>query len=591
MRRGLITDTLPVRDTAPIARRVDTFSLKLSKDTLDAPVNYEAEDSAVILVEEKKILLYGKTKTTYKDVTLTAPKVVLDQRTNILTAYSARDSLGSTIARARFEQGENKFESDTILYNFKTQRGLTTNTFTQQDEMFVQGEKIKKVNANTVFISRGQFTTCNYDEPHFAFRANKLKIINNKVAVSGPAHPEFEGVPIPVYLPFGFYPLYRGRHSGLLPPQFTANEDFGLGLEGLGYYEVLNDYIDVTVRTNIYSYGGWTANVTPTYRKLYRYNGSMNLSMQHTKFNFRGDPDFSLTNTFFVSWSHSIDQRARPGTHFSASVNAGSTRFNRYIPNNPNRNFQNQLGSSISYSKTGSFGKVTSENSRPIPYNLTLNANHNQNNNTHLLNFILPDAGFTINTIYPLQRKQLIGSPKWYEKLGIGYNGTFRNQLSFYDTAQIRLKDIIDTLQWGAQHRLPISLSLPPLGPVLVSPSVSYEEKWLAQKFRRKWNDNAKKVDTVIQKGIFTDRQLSFGVGMNTAVYGTVQFQKSRLIALRHVLRPTVSLNYKPDLSSRHYYRTQVDTAGRVLRFSEFEGSLFRGYPIGRFGGLSFGVD
>jgi lipopolysaccharide assembly outer membrane protein LptD (OstA) len=239
-------------DTSP-RQKVDTFSYKISKDTLDAPVNYEAEDSAVVMVDEKKIILYGKTKTTYKDVVLTAPKVELDQATNLITAYNLRDSSGEVIARARFEQGENKFESDTIQYNFKSQKGLTRNTFTSQGEMIVHGEVIKKTDANTVFVKRGMFTTCDLDEPHFGFRANKLKIINNKVAVSGPMHPEFEDVPVPLYLPFGFYPLSKGRHSGLLPPQFTSTENSGLGLEGLGYYKVLNDTFDVTLRGTIYS--------------------------------------------------------------------------------------------------------------------------------------------------------------------------------------------------------------------------------------------------------------------------------------------------------------------------------------------------
>lgn len=247
---------------------VDTFGLKLSKDSLDAPVNYEAEDSAVVQVADKRILLYGQTKTVYKDITLEAPRVEVDQATNLVTAYSSRDSLGDVAERARFEQGENQFQSDTIKFNFKTQKGLTTNTFTQQSEMFVQGEAIKKVTPNTFFVRHGRFTTCNLDHPHFSFVSNKIKVINNKVAISGPTHPEFEDVPVPLYLPFGYFPLSRGRHSGLLPAQFITSEDFGLGLTGLGYYKVLNEYIDMTLRGDIYSYGGWNANLSTSYSTL-----------------------------------------------------------------------------------------------------------------------------------------------------------------------------------------------------------------------------------------------------------------------------------------------------------------------------------
>ena len=173
----------------------------------------------------------------------------------------------------------------------------------------------------------------------------------------------------------------------------------------------------------LYSYGGWTFNVVPTYSKRYRYQGQMNFSIQNTKYNFKGDPDYVVNKSYSIQWSHSSDSRARPGTSFSANVNAGSTTYNQYIPNNLNKNFQNQLGSSITYSKTF-------KNS-----NLTVSANHNQNNSLRLINLNLPDIGYTVNTLYPFQRKDLVGSAKWYEKLGIAYNGTVRSQVSFYDTA------------------------------------------------------------------------------------------------------------------------------------------------------------
>ncbi|HVE60209.1 MAG TPA: putative LPS assembly protein LptD, partial [Chitinophagaceae bacterium] len=283
--KTLLQNTIPVsssQDTIPIKRdsvlkdtvlpRTDTFSLKISKDTLDGPVHYEAEDSAVILVADKKMILYGKTRTTYQDIILNAPKVEFDEQTNILTAVSEKDSAGYILTRARFEQGENKFESDTIQFNFKTQKGLTKKTFTQQDEFFVQGGAIKKVNTNTIFISEGRFTTCNLDEPHFDFRSRRMKVVNNKVAVTGYVQLAFEDVPIPkpIGLPFGIFPLDRGRRSGLLPVRATTTEQFGVGLEGIGYHKVLNDYYDVTIRGNLYSYGGWLVSLIPNYRKRYR---------------------------------------------------------------------------------------------------------------------------------------------------------------------------------------------------------------------------------------------------------------------------------------------------------------------------------
>ena len=581
-----LNDTLLPIDTIPPSltdtsrtQTIDTFNLKLSKDTLDAPVDYEASDSGVLLVKEKKFFLYGKTKTSYKDIVLTAPKVELDQQTNVLTAYSDRDSLGNVIARAQFLQGSEGFQSDTIQYNFKTKRGITRNTYTKQSELFVNAPYIKKVNDSIAFAKHVTMTTCDLDDPHFGFVTNKAQFVTNKIAVTGPVHPEFEGVPVPLYLPFGIFPLKSGRHSGFLAPQFAVTEQFGLGLEGLGYYYVLNDYIDVKLLTNIYSYGGWSASFIPTYNKRYRYRGAFNFSLQHTKLNFKGDPDYALTKTFNVSWNHSIDPKSARGTNFSANVNAGSTKYNQYVVNNPFRNFNNQLSSSIAYSKTWK-GK---------PYNLTLSANHNQNNNTHLINLMLPDAGFTVATLYPFENKDRAGTAKWFEKIGVGYSMVARNQLSFYDTAQTTLAKLLDTVQWGAQHRFPITTSLPPLGPLIVSPFISYEETWLTRRIHRQYNPQTQKIDTVSNtKGLFIDRQMSFGVGFNTAVFGTFAFKKGKVL-VRHVMRPTFNMNYRPNLSKNNYDIIR-DGNGYLNQISRLSG-LFSGYGYGRFGGATFGVD
>jgi LPS-assembly protein len=571
--------THPINDSG---HHIDTFSLKLSKDSLDAPVAYFAKDSAVVMISAKKIYLYGETKTEYEDITLTAPKVEIDQQSQIMTAYNGKDSAGTVTEDAKFTQGDQAFTSDTIRYNFKTQRGLTINTITETGEMFVHGPLVKKVDKNVTYVKGGFFTTCNLDVPHFGFKTDKLKVINKKLAIAGPTHPEFEGVPVPIILPFGFFPLSQGRHSGLLAPQFATNDQFGLGLEGLGYYHVVNDNWDVKTYGNVYSYGGWSANVSPTYVKRYRFRGSFNFGLQHTKRNFKGDPDYYANNSYTLTWSHQVDQKARPGTTFSANVNASSTSYNRNVPNSPNLNFQNQLGSSIAYSKTWV----------DKPYNLTVSANHNQNNQTGLVTVNLPDMGFTVTTLYPFQKKEFAGTKKWYEQLGIGYSGSFRNSVSFYDTA-FKLRNLIDTLQWGAQHNIPITLSLPPIlnGAVMVSPSISYSQVWIAQKTRLKWNTAQQKLDTMTTKGFFIDQQASAGLSLSSAVFGTFQFKNSRVVAIRHVIRPSIGINYRPDLSKGHFYTDTVNAQGYTARFSEFQGGLFGGYGEGESGGLSFSLD
>jgi hypothetical protein len=281
-----------------------------------------------------------------------------------------------------------------------------------------------------------------------------------------------------------------------------------------------------------------------------------------------------------LNWSHSRDNRARPGTSFSANVNFGSSRFNRLLLNNPMQNFQNQLSSSISYSKDWR-GK----------YNLSVNANHNQNNNLRLVNLQLPTVNFNVVTLYPFQSKEQIGSGKWYEKIGIGYSGNVQNQLSFYDTA-FNFKRLLDTAQWGAVHNIPISMSLPALGPVTISPSISYEERWYGQRFIRSWNTANKKVDTVKYRGLYTARQMSFGISAATRIFGTYTFGKnSNIKGIRHEIRPSVSVNYQPDMAAAYHYSTQIDTTGRRYRFSQYDGGVIGSFSEGRFGGIGFGID
>lgn len=574
-----LVDSLQRKDS--MIQKIDTFDFKLSKDSIDAQVDFEAEDSMVIDIPGKQIFLYNKASVKFKDVALDAAVIRLDQPTQILTAFSIKDSTGKPIGVPAFKQAESAFTSDTIRYNFKTQRGLTIGTYTQEGEMFIYGEKVKRISPTVFFAEKARFTSCNYDTPHFAFKARKVKFISNKVAVTGLVRPEFENVPIPLGLPFGLFPMKQGRRTGLLPPQPVANDQLGFGLEGLGYYKTIGDYWDATIRANIYSYGSYSLFLSPTYRKRYRYSGGFNISYLNTKIGFKGDPDYVPPNrNFSVQWNHSLDGKARPGQSFSASVNVATSLFNRYFPNNASQNFNNTLQSSIAYQRTWA-GK---------PYNLSVTANHSQNTNSKQYNISLPDIGFTVNTLYPFQKKEFVGTPKWYEKLGVSYNGTFRNQFSFTDTT-FTLKHLLDTLDWSARHSIPIQLSLPALGPLQVGPAISYDETWHSRTFVRRWNPATKSVETVSEKGFYQERQMSFGLNFSTAVFGKLDFKKGNVKALRHVIRPTFGLGYRPDMNRSKWYRAQVDSTGRELWFDKFNGSQAANIPDGRSGSINLSID
>ena len=578
-------DTLPLADTSLLKKTADTLKYKTAKNAPDTVIEYTAEDSMVVSIPTKTITLYGQKATTqYKGNNLTAPIIAIDQEKGNLTASIKKDSTGKVISLPTFKQADFVAESDSIIYNIKSGKGITKSTYTTQGQMYVYGEAIKKVDNNVFYAARARFTTCDLDTPHFAFVSNKVKFISNKIAVTGPVHPEFEGVPIPIYFPFGIFPLQQGRHSGLLQATFTTNEQRGIGLEDLGYYKVVNKYWDVIFRTSIYSYGGWTFSVNPRYKKNYRYSGNLAFDVQNFNTNFKGDPDFVHNRTYHIAWSHSMDTKARPGVSFNANVNAGSSEYNANVPNNPSVNFNNQLQSSIAYAKTW----------KDKPFNLTVTANHNQNTNLKVINVNLPSVGFNVATIYPFRKKESAGTPKWYENLGVAYNGNAQSLFSFYDTLPHIFQQIADTFQFGAHHSVPITLSLPQMGDFQVGPSVSYDETWYQTKTVYSWDSSAKKLDTAREKGFYTARHMSFGLSVSTRIFGliTSKSKDSKIVAVRHEITPTLGVFYTPNLNSNSFYYTQVDTNGYKSQYSYYQThNIYPSYSSGRSGGLNFSLD
>ena len=579
-----LLDTLPFHSDS-LRQQVDTMHVPMSKDSLDAPISYSAQDSVVLDVPTKNITLYNKANTKYKDIDLNAYNIRMDQAHSLLLATYSRDTTGAMIGRPKMIQAESKMESDSMVFNMKTQKGITLNTFTQSGEMFVMGEKMKKISKDDYYAYRGRFTTCNLDTPHFAFRTNKMKLINKKMAITGPVHPEFEGVPIPIYIPFGYFPISAGRHSGFLAPTFDVSSQYGLGLQGIGYYKVINDNFDVAFRANIYSYGGYNLYLTPEYRVRYRFSGRMNLIYQNTRIlDNSGKAAYTTTKTYNFQWAHTVDSKAHPGQNFSANVNLMSAKFNNANITNPTAVYNNQINSSIAFSKTFDEGK----------YNLTVNANHNQDNVSGLVNINAPSIGFTAITIYPLAPKELVGAPKWYQKLGIGLNSNISGMTSFYDSLS-SFSHILDTFKWGAQNNIPISLALPQLGFLQITPGVSFQNRIFNTKYFYSWNNLKQKVDTASppQKGVYFANSLSFSIGLTTAIFGTFQnFGKnSRILGIRHTVRPTISFSYSPDLSSGYYQNIQYTKEGHFQNMNQFAGNVYNAFSPGTFGGMSFGVD
>jgi LPS-assembly protein len=577
-----LLDTLPFHSDS-VSQQIDTLHIPVSKDTLDAPISYSAQDSVVLDVPTKNITLYNNAVTKYKTMNLEAYNIRMDQPNNLLLATYSRDSLGAMIGQPKMTQAETKMESDSMVFNMKTQKGITINTFTQSGEMYVMGEKMKKISKNDYYAFHGRFTTCNLDTPHFAFRTNKMKLINKEMAITGPVHPEFEGVPIPIYIPFGYFPISSGRHSGFLAPTFDVSSQYGLGLDGIGYYKVLNDNFDVAVTANIYSYGGYNIYIKPEYRVRYHYSGHVYFVYQKTRtLSNSGDQAYDENKTYNFQWAHTVDSKAHPGQSFSANVNLMSAKFNNYNLTNPTAQYNNSINSSIAYSKTFSDGK----------YNLTVNGNHSQNNLSGLVNINAPSIGFTAITIYPLAPKDFVGTPKWYYKLGIGLSSNITGNTSFYDSLA-SFHHILDTFKYGAQNNIPITLALPPLGVLQLTPGVSFQNRIFSNKYDYNWNPNLQKLDTSSQKGVYFANSVSFSMSLTTALFGTFQHfgKNSNIIGIRHTVRPTISFSYSPDLSKSYYKNVQYTPEGNYQNINLFDGNVYSAFTPGTFGGVSFGID
>ena len=586
------TDTLPTSngvDTSPSdTLRTDTsLQVSYSKDTLDAIVKYQAADSVVLNIPDKSFHLFGKANIDYKDINLKAQEVDYDQSNNLLKAKFGLDSSGNQIGAPVFtQQGQQPFQSDSMLYDFRTQKGKIFSTVTQQGEGYIYSKQVKKEADNSFNSFEARYTTCDLDPPHFDFRAKKVKIIPNKLLISGPANLEIEGVPTPLFIPFAIFPITQGQRSGVLPPTYEVSQQKGIGLVNGGYYLGLGQHLDLTLQGEVYSYGSWGITINPRYYVRYHYNGGLTLSIASTRF---GDPqtsDFTKSKDFRIMWTHSMDSKAHPGVTFSASVNAGTSTYNQYNVVDPATRLNNILSSSIAFSK----------NWQGTPFNLTLSANHSQNTSTRQVSLTLPSMAFTMNTIYPFQPKNFVGTPKWYQKIGIGYTLNANNTASFLDTTFLK-PGFFQKFQSGIQHQVPISLTLPTFKFVTISPSVSYTERWYTKEMMYQFDPKSNKLDTLSHFGFYTAREITTGISASTAIYGMFQFnkhhKKAKIQAIRHVMRPSIGLSYKPDLNSQYYYYSRVDTNANVplQHFSYFDGVGYGPFSAGKFGGISFGID
>ncbi len=565
--------------------KADTLGIKISPDALTEIVTAEASDSAVMNVKHNIFDLYGNAKVNFQDMQLDAYKVSYDQGHNLVTAALATDSAILAKGKPTFTQGKEKFTYDSLQYNFKSKRAIVRNVRSQYGEGFVYSEQVKRNPDQSIYGMRNVYTTCALESPHYGIIARRIKVIPGRVIASGSANINLEGVPTPLFLPFGLFPISDGQRSGFKIPTYTIEEQRGLGLLGGGYYFALSPKADLLVESNIYSKGSWGINTLSNYNSKYKYSGALVFKYSYNKIGESYESNSSINKGFNVQWTHRSDAKSRPGVSFNASVDAGTSSYNANNSYNTQQILQNNYQSNITYTKQW-LNK---------PFSLSVSARHSQNTQTKLVNVTLPEVAFGTQ-FNPFQRKNSTGT-HWYEKINTEYRMQAVNQTTFYDSTftinQIPKYDY----QNGILHTIPIRANYSIVRFIKMNVSSTYKEYWNTRQVYRAYNAATDKIDTTINRGFFTARDFDAHLDFTTQIFGVKMFKKGKLAGIRHVITPNAGIGYVPDYAAApfHYgYKTRLAATGPETYLPVYEGAV-PGVPgLGQFGkyrsAVSFGL-
>lgn len=585
----LLHDTLHPADTA-LHHPSDSLKVKKAtkKDNLKSKVEYSARDSLRFDIKEQKVYLFRDADIKYEDINLKSGYVEIDFPKKTVYATGIKDSTGKEIQVPEFTQAAQKFKSKVMTYNYDTKRGYIQNVFTKQDEGYLHGTIVKKMENDITYLKDGWYTTCDREEdPHYEFKFGKAKVIPGKKVITGPAYLVIANVPVPLGIPFGYFPSKAGRRSGILIPTYGESSNRGFFLENGGYYWAMNKYIDLFLVGDIFSRGSWAVKPRMNYRYRYHYSGSLNFSYAVNKLGAADSPDFQKSTDFSVQWVHSQDPKARPHSTFSANVNIVSSNFNKYNPvTNVQTYLSNTFQSSINY--------TTNWNNN---YNLNINFSHSQNTLNKSISITLPQLSFSVNQFYPLRRKEHVGKIRWYENISTRYSMDAVNQYNTVDTLIFKKKKWWNDMQNGIRHNVPITGSFHVLKYFIWTTSLQLNDRMYFSSIRKKYVPSYKPgkdslvVDTIRQFANAFDGNASTSI--NTTLYGMYQFKHGPVIAIRHMVTPSVSYTYTPDFGSSGwgYYRYAVnDTNKNPQKYSIFEGSLYGGPAARKSGVVNFSL-
>ena len=562
----------------------DTTKKAMKKSSLDSKLEYYAKDSVVLDRKNEIQYLYGGARIKYQGLELDAEFIRFDNKNKVIFASGKNDDKGKYYGRPIFKtEGQGSSMADSLSYNTETGKGIVNGVFTEQEGGFFSGGKTKMQPDNEFHVHGTTFSTCNLPHPHFGIQISKGIATENHI-IAGPVYMKFEDIPMPLGLPFAFFPKPNKKSSGFILPTPGEDATKGFSLTGGGYYMAFNDYMDARLMGNIYTNGSYDLNLVSNYTKRYKYNGNVNLTYSSTRNGLEGTPEYEPRKTVMIGWSHSQGANARPGTTFSASVNAGSSAHNAITAGNgtydQTRMLQNTMSSSIAYGRV--FGDGL--------FNFTSALTHSQETESKTISLTLPDIALNMSTISPFDSKNRVGEAKWYQRLTVGYSMSAYNRVNTKEDILFS-KSGLNSFTNSVDHNVPISLPFTLLKYLNFSSSLNYNEKWdfktLRNRYIRSTAGNGYEVRSDTVNGFKRGGQYGLSTSMSTKIYGVKQFKGDGSIrAMRHVMTPSVSFSYRPDFSKESYgyylpaeYYTDDIRPGMSVPTGEFVKDQF-GNPV-----------
>ena len=584
----VLSDSLPTNpdssDTGGDSTKiVDVETMKAQSD-LKAKIDYNSNAYMVLDMESKTLKLVSKGKIDYEDMSLAADTIIMNWENDILTAKGRLDSTGQLIGRPEFEENDQKYRSDSMRYNITTQKGLVFGARTRQDENYILADRVKKGEGETYYIENGKFTTCDHEHPHYYIKSKKLKIIPRDKIITGPLMLVIEDFPLPIIVPFGFFPNQTTKKSGVVMPTYGEAADRGFFLRDGGYYFAINDKVDLLLKGDIFSKGGWRLDGSTSYNKRYKFNGTFGLQYGIQRFGEKEDPSFRETREFWVKWNH--NQTLTPQATFKANVSAGTSTYNQNFSYNAQNYLTNTFVSTVNYNQ--SFANSA--------WRMGITGNHSQNTNTQQVTLGLPDL--TVNRTRWFPFKQL-GSPgdQWYKKIGLSYTMSLKNQISvpdsllgqiltqpnqFFELTSISGEDTLtefkrglDYYKNGISHSIPITTQINLAKYINISPSVNFREFWYIKTLEQNYVDSTQSIESTDVYGFSATRSFDASVSASTRIYGVYQFKNKKKTAFRHTFQPSIGYSYKPDYSDDFwnvFREVQVDSIGNTTLYSRYQG-------------------